>query len=426
VAKALPTAEWVSVEPLLSAVQSGPIAGISSDVQLLLPANDVEDPEVSIVIPALNEELTIGEFVAWCHEGLRNAAVKGEILIIDSSTDTTAERALAAGARVLKSPKRGLGRAYIDAIPFIRGKYLLLGDADLTYDFREIGPFLEKFRSGYQYIMGSRFKGTIEDGAMPALHRYFGTPGTTWLLNFLYSSNFSDIHCGMRGITRAALVEMDLQSQEWEYASEMVIKSLYMGLKTCEVPIHFYKDREGRVSHHKRGNPLSSWYAGWISLKAFFVHGAAFFLYKPGMALLALGLLLTLPLSTGPVTVGITFSLHWMLLGVTLAILGLQSVFLGILAKSLLDFSGVESRKWSRILSYNRSVGLSALGFLTGALLPVPLVMEYFRQGFMLPVINEPVYHMAIAGLWLMMSSFLVFTNTLLLHALVKTRRWIR
>ncbi len=425
-ANALPTAGWVPVEPLLSAVQTHHLPPPASDVTLLLPENDVADPEVSIVIPALNEQLTITEFVEWCKEGLRKAGVRGEILVIDSSTDATPQLALAAGARVLKSPKRGLGRAYIDAIPFIRGKYLLLGDADLTYDFREIGPFLDKFREGYQYIMGSRFKGTIEDGAMPALHRYFGTPGTNWLLNFVYSSNFSDIHCGMRGITRAALVEMDLQSQEWEYASEMVIKSIYMGLRTCEVPIHFYKDREGRFSHHRRGNPLSSWYAGWINLKAFFVHGAAFFLFRPGLALLALGLLLVLPLSAGPVTLGITFSLHWMLLGVTLAILGLQSMFGGILAKSLLDFSGEQSRKWSRMFSYNRSVGLSMLGFAIGALLPIPLVREYFHQSFLLPANSERVYHFAVAGLWLMMSSFLVFTNTLLLHALVKMRRWTR
>jgi len=420
-----PTAEWVAVEPLLTAINNQGQPNTPSDVQLLVPGNDVYEPEISIVIPALNEELTIAEFVEWCKQGLKTAGVKGEVLIIDSSTDSTPQLALAAGARVLKTPKRGLGRAYIDAIPFIRGKYLLLGDADLTYDFREIAPFLERFREGYEYIMGSRFKGTIEDGAMPASHRYFGTPVTNWLLNFLYSANFSDIHCGMRGITRTALIEMNLQSQEWEYAAEMMVKSLYMGLKTCEVPIHFHKDRPGRLSHHKRDNPLSNWYAGWITLKVFFVHGASFFLFKPGMALLALGLLLTLPLSLGPVTVGpIMFSLHWMLLGVTLTILGLQSVFMGILAKSLLDYSGAQSRKWTRILSYNRSVILSGAGFCLGVLLPLPLVREYIHQGFRLPVNNPPVYHLAITGLWLMMSSFLAFTNTLLLHALMKMRRW--
>ncbi len=201
-----------------------------SSVQLLIPDIDTTDPEVSIVIPALNEELTIAEFVAWCHEGLAKAQVRGEVLIVDSSTDATAEKALAGGARVLVTPKRGLGRAYIDAIPFIRGKYVLLGDADLTYDFRETAPFVEKFRQGYEFVMGSRFAGHIEDGAMPGLHRYFGTPLTNWILNVLYSADFSDIHCGMRGITREALVAMDIQSQSWEYASEMVLKSVQMKL----------------------------------------------------------------------------------------------------------------------------------------------------------------------------------------------------
>src|SRR5258708_31050100 len=179
------------------------------DVKLLVPESDEADPEISIVIPALNEEVTVSEFVEWCRTGLSEAGVRGEVLIIDSSNDSTPTRALAAGARVLKTPKRGLGRAYIDAIPFIRGKYVLLGDADLTYDFRKIAPFLDKFRAGYEFIMGSRFKGTIEDGAMPPLHRYFGTPVTNWMLNFVYSADFSDIHCGMRGLTRAALIDMD-------------------------------------------------------------------------------------------------------------------------------------------------------------------------------------------------------------------------
>src|SRR6266850_4193011 len=130
-------------------------AGTDSEPQLLVPANDVADPELSIVIPALNEQVTIGRFVDWCCEGLRQADIRGEILIIDSSSDQTAEIALSRGARVLKSPKRGLGRAYIDALPFVRGKYVLMGDADCTYDFREIEAFVGCFRNGYQYVMGS-------------------------------------------------------------------------------------------------------------------------------------------------------------------------------------------------------------------------------------------------------------------------------
>jgi len=137
---------------------------MDSRVQLHIPASDTADSELSIVIPALNEKLTIAEFVNWCHEGMREAGVTGEILIVDSSTDGTAEIALAQGARVLRCPKRGLGRAYIDAIPFIRGRYVLLGDCDLTYDFRQLKAFIDCFRAGSEFAMGSRFRGYIERG----------------------------------------------------------------------------------------------------------------------------------------------------------------------------------------------------------------------------------------------------------------------
>ena len=238
-----------------------------SDCHLLLPAADAESPEVTVLIPAANEELTISDFVAWCQEGLRRAGAVGEVLIVDSSSDRTAELALEGGARVLKTPRRGLGRAYIDAVPYVRGKYVIMGDADCTYDFRELAPFIDAMRGGTEYAMGSRWKGSIEPGAMPALHRYLGTPATTWILNRLYGSHFSDIHCGMRGITRDALCRMGLTAQSWEYASEMVLKSVHMKLKTSEVPIRFLKDKEGRLSHHKRSGWFSPWAAAWINEK---------------------------------------------------------------------------------------------------------------------------------------------------------------
>ena len=198
------------------------VPGIEQGIDLYIPPDDEPDPELSIVIPALNEERNISEFVSWCRQGLERANIRGEILIVDSSTDSTADLSLRGGARVLKTPKRGLGRAYIDAIPYIRGKYIIMGDADCTYDFREIEPFVDKFRQGFEYIMGSRFRGFIEPQSMPALHRYLGTPVTTWVLNVLYATRFSDIHCGMRGITRDALLRINLSSQSWEYASELV------------------------------------------------------------------------------------------------------------------------------------------------------------------------------------------------------------
>jgi len=384
----------------------------------MVPRDDVDDPELSIVIPALNEELTIGRFVDWCLEGLRQANIRGEIIIIDSSSDLTGEIALSKGARVLKTPKRGLGRAYIDALPFIRGKYVLMGDADCTYDFRELQAYMECFRSGYEYIMGSRFRGYIEPGSMPPLHQYLGTPVTTWILNFLYGSRFSDIHCGMRGITLEALRRMDLQSQSWEYASEMVLKSVRMKLGTAEVPVRFLKDEKGRLSHHKRAGWFSPWHAAWINLKAMFVYGADFFLYRPGLMLLCAGLLLTLPLSRGPVRVGpIAFSLHWMLLGLTLCVLGLHGFYGGALARVFLDYSGETRRRWLRIFSYTQSVVLSAVAVTVGAGLAAPLLFWYIRAGFRLTEDVFPTTHLAVTGLLLVIAGFMNFTFTLALHA---------
>jgi glycosyltransferase involved in cell wall biosynthesis len=418
--------DWTSTERVPAAL-ARLAAFADHDVHLLLPETDVADPEVSIVIPALNEELTITEFVAWCREGLAKAGVRGEILIVDSSTDSTAQKARAGGARVLVTPKRGLGRAYIDAIPFIRGKYVLLGDADLTYDFRETAPFVEKFRQGYEFVMGSRFKGHIEDGAMPGLHRYFGTPLTNWILNVLYSADFSDIHCGMRGITREALVAMDIQSQSWEYASEMVLKSVQMNLGRAEVPVRFLKDREGRVSHHKRAGWLSPWQAGWINLRSMLVHGAEFFAFRPGIGMLGLGLLITLALSQGPLIAGgHTFSLYWMLLGMTLTIAGLQSFYLGCLSQLFHDYTGRSRVRWLRVFSYNRSIVFSSGLAVAGVGCLAPLVREYWSYGFTLPGMPGRPEHLAILGLLLLIIGFANFVFTLVLHGAIFTMKPLR
>jgi len=388
------------------------------DVELLVPDDDVADPLVSIVIPALNEELTITEFLAWCHQGLRDAGVAGEIVIVDSSTDRTAELALAAGARVLRTPRRGLGRAYIDAVPFIRGTYVVMGDADCTYDFRLLKPFVERFEEGNEFVMGSRWKGSIEPGAMPWLHRYAGTPATTWVLNALYSSDFSDIHCGMRGITKDALVRMQLSSQSWEYASEMVLKSVHMGLRTAEVPVRFLKDKEGRVSHHKRLGWFSPFQAAWINLKAMFIYGADFFLVKPGVLLMVFGLALTLPLSFGPVSVGpVTFSLYWMLLGLTLAVLGIQSFYLGRIAQLFYDYTGQARARALRHFRYNRAMGASVALVLAGIALAAPLVVRYLQGGLRLSGRVEPWNYLAVTGVLSAIAGFATFTFTLVLHA---------
>ena len=391
-----------------------------TELDLLLPEDDEQDPELSIVIPALNEQLTISDFVAWCKQGMREAGVRGEVLIVDSSTDDTARLAVEAGARVLRVPKRGLGRAYMDAIPYIRGRWVLMGDADCTYDFRRLAPFVERLREGFEYVMGSRWKGSIEPGAMPPLHQYLGTPVTTWILNRLYGSRFSDIHCGMRGMTREALERMDLQSQSWEYASEMVLKSVHMGLRTAEVPVTFLKDREGRLSHHKRSGWFSPWAAAWINLRAMFVYGSDFFMLKPGLLLALLGLLIVVPTTFGDVDLGVlTLSLNWQFLGLATMTVGLQLFLLGAVAQLLFDYTGRKRRRWLRLLPYTRTV-LAAFGLvLLGVALTVPLLETYVTNDLALERADALENHLAVSGLAAVIAGVQLFVTTLLLHGAV-------
>jgi hypothetical protein len=388
------------------------------EVHLLLPADDVADPQVSIVVPALNEELTVAEFVDWCQLGLSKAGVPGEILIVSSSTDRTNELALAHGARVLSTPKRGLGRAYIDAMPYIRGQYVLVGDADCTYDFREIAPFIEKLREGYEFVMGSRFRGTIEPKAMPAHHRYFGTPVTNWILNLLFATHFSDIHCGMRALTRDALLRIDLSSQGWEYASEMILKALHLGLRTCEIPINFYRDRNGRVSTVKRRGMLTPWKAGWDSLRVMFTFGADFFLFGPGVALSAIGLLAVAVLTPGPLRLGsLVLTSNTQFLAVAVAVMGVSAFYLGILAEVVTDLTGATTRRWLGRFPYNRTFIISAVLALAGLALEINFLALYVRHGFAILPSAVGATHLATTGILLIMLGFFTFTFTLVLHA---------
>ena len=386
----------------------------AGSIEHLMPAGVQPGPvDVSIVVPSLNEEITVGEFVEWCKEGLEKAGVRGQILIVDSSTDKTPEIVLAHGGEVLRTPKRGLGRAYIDAISYIRGQWIVMGDADLTYDFRELSPFVEAFGKGAEFVMGSRFRGSIEKGAMPGLHRYFGTPLTTWILNRIYGSRYTDIHCGMRGLTRSALERINLRSQSWEYASEMVLKAARLKLVTAEVPVKFYKDREGRFSHHRRMGWLSPWIAGWLNLKVMLVYTPDSFVLRPGIVLTAIGALIACALAAGPVTIGgVGFSLYWLLFGVTCVTLGYSSIQIGVLARVMHGLRPKSLERLRRVLSYDRGMLLSAGCVLVGFVLLSTLVYHYLTSEFRLFEISHP----AIFGLLLIIVGFQTFCFTLLLE----------
>jgi glycosyltransferase involved in cell wall biosynthesis len=386
---------------------------------LSVPTNDVVDPEVSVVVPALDESLTIESFVMWCHEGFIRAGVRGEVLIVDSSMDDTPVKALALGARVLKVPKRGLGQAYRDAMPYIRGDFVVMGDADCTYDFREIGLFVQAWRGGAEFVMGSRWKGSIEKGAMPALHQYFGTPATTFVLNRIYRSRYTDIHCGMRGATIDALRRIDIQSQSWEYASEMVLKAARLGLVTVEVPVHFMKDPPGRTSHHRRMGWWSPWYAGWINLKAMFLYGADGFLVTPGALIGILGALLMLGLSVGDVEIfGIGLSLSAQVFGLVAFIAGWQWFLLGMITRSFLDLKGMAVWRSRRLFAYSRAVMLSGIASLVGLAMLIPLIVVWSNNGFVLTPTDTRWIHLFVAGAGLVASGFTYFASTLAFCAL--------
>ena len=374
---------------------------------------------VSIVVPCLNEEIVIGEFVDACFEGLRRAGVPGEVLIVDSSTDRSPEIAEAHGARVLRVPKSGLGQAYLDAIPHVQGGYIIMGDADLTYDFRDISGFIAELDKGYEFVMGTRMKGSIERGAMPWLHQYFGTPLTTMILNRIYHSKYSDIHCGMRAMPLEVLKRIDIQSTSWEYASEMVLKAALLKLRSTEIPINFYRDREGRESHHKRSGWLSPWLAGWINLKVMFLFAPDFFLFWPGIIILGLGLTLVMALATGPFMLGhLGFNLHSMLLGVTLSTLGYGAVHLAILARVYYNFRPKLTARIKDLFTYNRGMIVGGVSMLSGIILDLTLMFHWIARGLRL----EEISYVGVLGLTLIILGFQTITHTLIMHMVLNSR----
>jgi hypothetical protein len=198
----------------------------------------------------------------------------------------------------------------------------------------------------------------------------------------------------------------------------MVLKSVRMKLKTDEVPVTFYRDREGRLSHHKRSGWFSPFQAAWINLRAMFVYGADFFVLKPGLFLLGCGLFLTLPMSFGRIALGpVTFSLYWSLLGLTLSVLGLQSFFFGCVAQILADYNGEARRRWLNLFRYTRTAIISAAMFTLGVGSASTLIIKYAQHGLRLQAGDDITYHLAITGLLLMIAGFSLFVFTLVLHA---------
>ena len=251
-------------------------------------------PMISVVVPTKNEEVTVSKFIEWCNQGFEKARVAGEIILMDSSTDNTGKIASELGAKVVKVSLPGLGKAYEEAKSHISGEIVILGDADCTYDFREIDKFIESIKLGNDFVIGTRFKGNIEPGSMPIHHRYFGSPLTTYIFSKILKIKVSDIHCGMRAMTTKLYKSLPFYESGWEYASEMIIIAARLGSKISEIPINFYKDLPGRISHQKRNGFLTPFRAGIGTLRIIFTYGLERFILMPALLLSFFGYLLTI------------------------------------------------------------------------------------------------------------------------------------
>jgi hypothetical protein len=286
-------------------------------------------PSVSAVIPCLNEERTLGICIQKALDAFARRGILGEVVVGDNgSSDRSVEIAQDLGARVIHQPVKGYGAAISAAVGAARGKYLIMADADDSYDWSQLDAFIDALEDGAELVMGNRFAGGIEPGAMPPLHRYLGNPVLSAVARWLHQSPIRDFHCGMRGFTREAFQRMGARSPGMEFASEMVINAHRAGLTIREVPIKLYPDKRDRPPH------LRSFRDGWRHLRLIIAHAPDTMYLLPGLFLLVTGILGLAALAQGPVIAGGQyFGIHFVALSAMATLIGLSAILLGMLAK---------------------------------------------------------------------------------------------
>jgi len=333
---------------------------------------------VSVVIPCLNEADNIERCVAVALGVLRDADIRGEVIVADNaSEDDSAALATNAGARVVHEPRRGYGSAYLAGFAAARGRYIVMADADLTYDFREIPRFVEELDQGAELVMGDRMD-NIHPGAMPWLHRYVGNPILTGVLNVFFRTGVSDAHCGMRAVRRDVLPRLDLRTTGMEFASEMVIRASKEKLDIREFPIEY----------HPRGgeSKLSSFRDGWRHLRFLLVHSPNHLFLLPGALLFALGALVSL-VSLAQVDVfGRQWDLHTMVAGALLVIVGTQVLALGLCAHAYGTYFMNEKDPWfDRMRGRFRlehGLMLGGATLIAGLVVAAVIVFTWIDRGF--------------------------------------------
>jgi glycosyltransferase involved in cell wall biosynthesis len=375
------------------------------------PISGVREPLVSVIMPCLNEAEGVGVCVEKALRAMAELGVDGEVVVVDNgSTDGSPEIAAAAGARVVHETRRGYGSAYLRGFQEARGRYLVIGDADDTYDFSDIGRFLQPLvDDGVDLVMGSRLKGTILPGAMPWSHRWIGNPILSGMLRLLFRTRVSDSHCGMRAFTRDAYERMRLQTTGMEFASEMVVNSLRAELKIHEIPIT-YRPRIGE-------SKLSGLRDAWRHVRFMLFFSPSYLFQLPGLFLMIAGGLVMALLAGGPREIfGRTWDYHVLILGAAALILGYNLVLFDVFAKTFSMGAGfARPRQWlgrlHRWFSLERGLILGLALFFAGLGLELKILLDWLGAG------SGPL--MAVRGVVIGMTAMVMGAQTVFASFLV-------
>ncbi len=342
--------------------------------------------ELSVVIPCLNEADTIRHVLETAQRAITEHHISAEVVVADNgSTDGSQAVATSCGARIVPVTRRGYGSALMAGIEASRGKYVIMGDADASYDFSEIPRFLDKLREGYDLVQGCRFEsggGQILPGAMPALHRWWGNPMFSRLAKWWFRVPVNDVYCGLRGFTREHAARLDLRSLGMEFAVEMIIKSSLHGARIAEVPITLHPDmRQDRLPH------LRTFRDGWRTLRFFLMSSPRWLFIIPGLLLIFAGLV-GYALAMPGVTIGrMTFDAHTLLFGTLALISGYQSLMFGTMAKTFAISEGLLPRddateRFNQRFTLERGLAVGGLAILVGGVLLSLAVLQWWSVGF--------------------------------------------
>nr|WP_254639071.1 glycosyltransferase family 2 protein [Cohnella sp. GbtcB17] len=366
-------------------------------------------------MPCLNEAETLAICIQKARAFLKQSGVLGEVVIADNgSTDGSQRIAEEQGARVVHIENRGYGSALIGGINAARGKYIIMGDADDSYDFSSLSGFVSKLREGYDLVMGNRFKGGIKPGAMPPLHRYLGNPVLSGIGRLFFKSPAGDFHCGLRGFNKQSIISLGLETPGMEFASEMVVKATLHHLKITEVPSTLSPDGRSRAPH------LRSWRDGWRHLRFLLMYSPRWLFLMPGILLFALGLVGTIVLSFGSLTISnITFDINTLLYLALIMILGVELVFFSFFSKLYSIVAGLVPPtdgmiKMLRKFTLEKGVITGGILLLVGLIGSIWALFEWGAESFgdLIPStmmrITIPSLTLVIIGAQIMFSSFLI------------------